>query len=208
MGGVDQLLHVYPLLNREYLNTGDGQLTLSKNWSKTALAVARISVVEDLVVFAKDLENFKRVEDVFTKDSTVFLMNKGYYGCEATILDSKFYNGRIKCKQFLFCPSQINAFECQMTKQILLVIFAVSALSHQQPDFGRVKKAHQEELQHYMNSYTASSAVGISSHLFNRITGVVFVYSGEKRYPISDFDKKVNVGLQLKHFKQVIFHRN
>lgn len=97
LGAVDRLLHVYPLLNREYLNTGDDKLTLSKNWSKIPLAVARISVVENLTVFARDLENFKRFEDVFTQGSTVFLMNKGYYGCEATISESKFYSGRIKC---------------------------------------------------------------------------------------------------------------
>lgn len=97
LGSVDQLLHVYPLVNREYMNTGDGKLTLSKNWSRIPLAVARITVVENLTVFARDLENFKCVEDVFTQDATVFLMNKGYYGCEATISDSRFYTGRIKC---------------------------------------------------------------------------------------------------------------
>lgn len=97
LGEVNQLLHVYPLLNREYLNTGDGRLTLSKTWSKIALPIAPITVVQNLVVFAKDLESFKKVEDVFTEGSTVFLMNKGYYGCEAVISDSKFYNGRIKC---------------------------------------------------------------------------------------------------------------
>lgn len=97
LGEVNQLLHVYPLLNREYLNTGDGQLTLSKIWSKNPLAVARIGVIEHLNVFEKDMENVKRLEDVFTKGSIIFLMNKGYYGCEATISDSKFYNGRVKC---------------------------------------------------------------------------------------------------------------
>lgn len=102
LGEINQLLHVYPLLNREYMNTGDGQLTLSKNWSKIALAIAPISVVKDLVVFAEDLKKFKRFEDVFTMNSTVFLLNKGYYGCEATISDSKFYNGRIKCMQNVF----------------------------------------------------------------------------------------------------------
>lgn len=93
---MDQLLHVYPLLNREYLNTGDGKLTLSKNWSKIPLAVAPITVVQNVVVYAKDMESFKRVEDIFIKGSTVFMMNKGYYGCEATISDSNLYSGRIK----------------------------------------------------------------------------------------------------------------
>lgn len=76
---------------------------------------------------------------------------------------------------------------------------------HQLPDFARAKIVHLEEQQTYMNSYNASAAVGMNAHLFNRITGVVFVYSGEKRYPISDNDKKVNIGLQLKHLKQVLF---
>lgn len=97
---VDQLLHVYPLLNREYLNTGDGRLTLSKTWSKIALPVAPITVVQNVVVYAKDMESFKKIEDVFTMGSTIFLMNKGYYGCEATISDTNFYNGRIKCMDF------------------------------------------------------------------------------------------------------------
>lgn len=105
LGEIDQILHVYPLLNREYLNTGDGRLTLSKNWSKIPLAVAPIATIQNLDVFTRDLESFKRVEDVFTQDSTVFLMNKGYYGCEATISDSKFYNGRIKCMSHI---SKVN----------------------------------------------------------------------------------------------------
>lgn len=96
LGDIEQLLHVYPLLNRSYLNTGDNKLTLSKNWSKIPLAVARITVVEHLEVFAPDMEMFKRFEDVFSKDSTVFLMNKGFYGCEATVSDNSLHNGRIK----------------------------------------------------------------------------------------------------------------
>lgn len=81
----------------------------------------------------------------------------------------------------------------------------MSAIVYQLPDFSRAKKIHLEEQQNYMNSFNASAAIGMNAHLFNRITGVVFVYSGEKRYPISDADKKVNIGLQLKHFKQVLF---
>lgn len=76
-------------------------------------------------------------------------------------------------------------------------------MAHQLPDFSRAKKFHHEEQQNFMNSFTASAAIGMNAHLFNRITGVVYVYNGEKRYPISDSDKKVNIGLQLKHFKQV-----
>lgn len=98
MGEIDQLLHVYPLVNREYMNTNDGKLTLSKNWSKIALAVAPISVVRNIKIYEKELQRFKKIEDVFIKDSIVFLMTKDYYGCEATITDSVIRNGRIKRK--------------------------------------------------------------------------------------------------------------
>lgn len=85
------------------------------------------------------------------------------------------------------------------------MVITVSSIAYPLPDFSRAKKIHQDEQHNYMNSFNASAAIGMNAHLFNRITGVVFVYSGEKRYPISDSDKKVNIGLQLKHFKQVLF---
>lgn len=77
-------------------------------------------------------------------------------------------------------------------------------MAHPAPDFTKVKRLHYEETQGYVNSFVASSKIGVTQHLFNRITGIVFVYNGQKRYPVSDFDKKVNVGLQLKHMKQVV----
>lgn len=128
LGQIDQLLHVYPLLNREYLNAGDGRLTLSKNWSRIALAVAPKTTIRDLVVFAKDMENFKQVEDVFTQGSTVFLLNKSYYGCEATISESKFYNGRIKCKCFIH---RYYLFAFNYSNEILMNF--VHSISHSSP---------------------------------------------------------------------------
>lgn len=84
------------MVNREYMNTNDGKLTLSKNWSKIPLAVAPISLVRNVKIYEKELQRFKKIEDVFTMDSIVFLMTKDYYGCEATITDSVIRNGRIK----------------------------------------------------------------------------------------------------------------
>lgn len=98
MGDISQLLHVYPLVNREYLNTNDGKLTLTKNWSKSPLAVAPISIVRNIKIYERDVQQYKPIEEVFTKDSVVFLMTKDYYGCKATISDSNIRNGRIKCE--------------------------------------------------------------------------------------------------------------
>lgn len=80
----------------------------------------------------------------------------------------------------------------------------MSTTAHPVPDFSKARQLYQEELRGYMNAFTASSQIGMTTHMFNRITGVVFVYAGQKRYPISDADKKFNIGLQLKHLKQVL----
>lgn len=75
-------------------------------------------------------------------------------------------------------------------------------MKHPQPDFYRAKQKHRNESQSFMNPFTASSKIGLNVRLFNRITSVVLIVSGEKRFPISDSDKKTNVGLNLKHLKQ------
>lgn len=100
LGEISQLLHVYPLLNREYVVSNDTKFTLKKNWSKIPLAVAPISTIQRLKVFEKNEQEFKRIEEIFTKNSTVFMLNKGYYGCQATVSDSMTRNGRIKCMNF------------------------------------------------------------------------------------------------------------
>lgn len=80
----------------------------------------------------------------------------------------------------------------------------MSTTAYPHPEFHKARKVHLEEQHSYVNSYLASSMIGLNGHMFNRITGIVYVYCGEKRYPVSDSDKKINIGLQLKHFKQVI----
>lgn len=72
-----------------------------------------------------------------------------------------------------------------------------------QPDFDAAKLAHRKSASQYMNSHVASAMASVSAHLFNKITGTCFIVAGEKRFPVSDSARKVWVGLQLKHFKQV-----
>lgn len=69
---------------------------------------------------------------------------------------------------------------------------------HPQPEFGEARQIHYKEGQSYVNSYIAASSIGMACKLFNRITGTLLVYTGEKRFPISDTANKLNVGLQLK----------
>lgn len=96
LGEIKQLLHVVPLLNREYINTNDNKLTLQKQWSKIPLAVAPITVVQNIIVHHRSMEQFKTIESVFIKDSTVFMMNNVYYGSQGTVIDPVVRNGRLK----------------------------------------------------------------------------------------------------------------
>lgn len=174
LGEITQLLHVYTMKNREYVFTNDGRMTANKNWSKDPLAIAPITAVQNLKVFERDLERFKEVQDVYSKDSTIFMMNKGYYGCQATVTSQTIQNGRVK----------------------------LTALVHPQPDFEQARQLHRKSASEYMNSHVASAIASVNTHLFNKISGICFIVAGEKRFPISDSAKKVNIGLQLKHFKQ------
>lgn len=96
MGEINQLLHVLPLKNREYVCTSDGKMTSNKNWSPNVLAVAPITVVDNLIVFEGEQQRFKQIQEVFSQNSTVFMLNKGYYGCQATVTSNTVQNGRIK----------------------------------------------------------------------------------------------------------------
>lgn len=95
---ITQLFHVYPLLNREYAHTADGKFTLAKNWSKIPLAVAPITIVENIAVHQSALVEQRTFESVFTRNSTVFMMNNVYYGSQGTVIDPTIRSGRLKSK--------------------------------------------------------------------------------------------------------------
>lgn len=96
LGEINQLLHVLPLKSREYVCTSDGKMTSNKNWSPNELAVAPCTVLQDLIVFEGERQRFKPIQEVFPQNSTVFMLNKGYYGCQATVTSSTVQSGRIK----------------------------------------------------------------------------------------------------------------
>lgn len=108
LGEITHLFHVYPLLNREYVHSSDGKLTLEKNWSKISLAVAPLTIVENINVHKRSLAEYQPIENVFTKESTVFMMNNVYYGSQGTIIDPVVHNGRLKGKTTSTSPLSPN----------------------------------------------------------------------------------------------------
>lgn len=114
LGKIEKLLHVVTLLNREYVHTQDGKLTLSKKWSKSELTVSLNTVVENVKIYQKDMERYRTIESVFTEGSVVFMnttINNIPYGSQGTIQgpNSAAYNGRLKgnfehSQSILFSP--------------------------------------------------------------------------------------------------------
>lgn len=96
LGEITKLFHVYPLLSREYAHTTDGKFTLAKNWSKISLAVAPITVIENITVHKRALTEHRTFESVFTRNSIVFMMNNVYYGSQGTVIDPTVRSGRLK----------------------------------------------------------------------------------------------------------------
>lgn len=74
----------------------------------------------------------------------------------------------------------------------------VQLLAHPQPDFREAKRVLREDNLAYMNSYHASSQIGINPRVFARITGTVLIVQGQKRFPLPDRASKSNIGLQLR----------
>lgn len=98
LGEITQLVHVLPLKNKEYCLTGEGngKLFLTKNWSQMEIVFPPHAIVKDLGVQCPESDQCKSVEEVYKKDSVVFMMNNTYYGSQGTILEPLMKNGRLK----------------------------------------------------------------------------------------------------------------
>ena len=80
--------------------------------------------------------------------------------------------------------------------------FLVLLTVPREPSLQRAIDLHRKMQAGYMNSYQTAGIVGLSSNVFNRITGSVLIISGQKRQ-ISDGTPKSNIGLQVKFPKNV-----
>lgn len=199
LGDITQLIHVVTLVNREYLHTNDGKLTLSKNWSSSSLVVAPKTIVKNLKVYQKDLQRFRSIESVFIQNSNVFMMNGSYYGSQGIVVDPKLAHGRLKGTKRVLIFLRVKLI-------LFTFLLSVSLYVRPQPDFSEARRLQYDEGDSYVNSYNAAASIAVDTRLFNRITGTFLIVTGEKRFPLSDSVPKTNIGLQLKspkHNEQV-----
>lgn len=86
---------------------------------------------------------------------------------------------------------------------IHIFLIAVSIDFYSEPDLSPVKRMQEENATNFINSYTASSSIGMHVSAFSLVTGSFIIVRGEKRFPLPDNTPKANIGLQLKFPKKV-----
>lgn len=74
---------------------------------------------------------------------------------------------------------------------------------YSEPDLSAAKRLQEENATNFINSYSASSSIGMNASVFSLVTGSFIVVRGEKRFPLPDNTPKANIGLQLKFPKKV-----
>lgn len=81
--------------------------------------------------------------------------------------------------------------------------FAVNIDYYTEPNLEPAKRLQEENSTNFINSYSASSSIGMHASVFSLVTGSFIIVRGEKRFPLPDNTPKTNIGLQLKFPKKV-----
>lgn len=102
-GSITFLLHVRPVINREYIFSTQGKMTLTKVYDTLAVPYPIQGAVKGLTVHEENCVQYKNVEDIFTENSIVFMISTVYYGCQGIVIDPSLVKscGRIKGKQLI-----------------------------------------------------------------------------------------------------------
>lgn len=123
LGEVEQLVHVTPMLSREYVvnSQGGAKMFLMKKWSATEVVCAPHAIVRNLGVQYEELDPYKTVEQVYANGSIIFMMNEMYYGSQGVVVEPLLSNGRLKSKS--------SIVSIRLSETINFALFAVFASS-------------------------------------------------------------------------------
>lgn len=104
VGAIEVLVIAKPLVNRQYIFGAQGKMTLEKVWSEITFYYPLQTIVEDITIHNPAFVQYKQVEDIFVKDSIVFMVSTIYYGSKGYVVDPKPVKtcGRIKGTIFIF----------------------------------------------------------------------------------------------------------
>ncbi|KAH3827404.1 hypothetical protein DPMN_129341 [Dreissena polymorpha] len=123
---------------------------MEKQFGNQPVAFALQATVKDLTVHYSSFCQFTSLTDYLPASCQVFMLGWPHYGCQGEVLDTDLQSGRVR----------INLSIIEEPK--------LSDVLNNQAD-------HDEQ---YFQGYVLAQRLGISSHLFSRLTGCVFITAG------------------------------
>lgn len=163
IGATDAVLVCYPITGRKYVPTAAGTVSFEKQWSSTASIAPFQIVVRDISVFDDSFVQYKTIDEIYPIGARCFLLAPSYYGQSAQVIEPPSTSGSIKVT--ISCTGE--------------------------PDLSEVIQMEPSVLKdHYHPNYAMAQRLGIGGHIVARLTGTVFVTSG---------NAKVNIGLGLRY---------
>lgn len=103
LGEVKTLVHVYLVKSMSYVMGNNGKLKLSVSWDETKFVYPYQTVVRDISCYNKTFVMYKSVDEVYSKNSTVFLLSTKYYGSKGKILDTSMIEKTQRIQSTFFC---------------------------------------------------------------------------------------------------------
>ncbi|OCT80912.1 5'-3' exoribonuclease 1 [Xenopus laevis] len=168
------VLYAQLLTGRRYQLGQNGEVHLEKQWSKQVLPFVYQTVVQDITTFESGSYNYKTLGELFSPESSVFMLGAPYYGCMGEVQESSDVLSENRIRVLLSIPNEPQ----------------LDALIQNQHKFS-IK---------YNPGYVLASRLGVNGYLVSRFTGSIFIGRGSKKNPHGE--QKANVGLNLKFNKK------
>ncbi|EAA09254.6 AGAP004430-PA [Anopheles gambiae str. PEST] len=168
VGTIKQLVHVRIAVGTEYVLKDNG-FVLKKLWNTIDTAYPAQTIIQDLQDIMAKQKPYIEMEEMFPRESVVFLRATEFYGSMGNVVD---VSGSTKRVQARF-------------------------LVYEEPDLGQVYNVHRQSLQGYRNANDTAAMLGISVGLLLQLTGSILVAPGGHRALNVD-EKSLNIGLRLR----------
>lgn len=88
LGPIRVLIHVHLVKSREYALGSNGKLVLRTDWDNVKFVYPYQTIVPNIRVYNDHCNLYRSVDEVYKRDTKVFLLSTKYYGCMGKVLDT------------------------------------------------------------------------------------------------------------------------
>ncbi|XP_036369646.1 5'-3' exoribonuclease 1 isoform X4 [Octopus sinensis] len=147
IGPTSVLIRASPVTGRKYVAGPAGKITLQKQFSEKTMPYALQATVRDIISEEPEYSDEKTIDEVFTVDTSVFMLSGTYYG----------FHGKV---------SEVNKDQCTVS---------VSIPVPYEPNLDNIIHNQQLYEKRYYSASDAAMRLGISNYFLSHITESVFV---------------------------------